>query len=100
MPRTISKIQRALIAFGLCVLLLGTTAGCARGPAIVPDLPPTPPLVRTPTPSLSDKTPEQPPDLPLHIPFQHLTPEQGLSQGLVRYILQDSQGFMWFVIDT
>ena len=28
--------------------------------------------------------------------FTHLTSEQGLSHNMVRYILQDSQGFMWF----
>ena len=28
--------------------------------------------------------------------FTHLTSEQGLSNDIVRCILQDSQGFMWF----
>jgi PAS domain S-box-containing protein len=31
-----------------------------------------------------------------HIRFQHLTVEDGLSQGMVNCILQDKIGFMWF----
>ena len=32
----------------------------------------------------------------LHLPFQHLSIEDGLSQGMVNAIVQDRYGFMWF----
>lgn len=32
---------------------------------------------------------------PLSLSFQHLTPEEGLSQGTNAYVFQDSRGFIW-----
>jgi ligand-binding sensor domain-containing protein len=31
--------------------------------------------------------------------IEHLSIEQGLSQNTVRYILQDSKGFLWFATE-
>ena len=36
------------------------------------------------------------PQLPSTLNFKHLTTENGLSQGVVEFILKDSKGFMWF----